>query len=165
MLRLCHQPQKKPDQWAGLSFNGPESHPDLRNSELLFDLPRRVVRDVYRERAFRLASRCVNRNASKWLSPGDTLVLASATRDDVGAAIHFRLSLVEVSRIESREHDVAVGISQGAGTVDPFLITRLDAHGCALRLHLVEKRLTLRVFGWADRLQRGGLADAGNVNA
>ena len=97
--------KRGPDQWAGLSFKGPEyRHPGLLgNSELLLDLPYRVVGDVYRERANRFTSRCVHRNASKWLGPGDTLVLAGAACDEMGPTIHFRLRLVEIARIEARE--------------------------------------------------------------
>ena len=43
-------------------------------------------------------------------SPGDSLVLAAAALDEMRAAIHLRLGLVEVARIEGREHCVAVGV-------------------------------------------------------
>src|SRR5690606_4285702 len=104
------------------------------------------------------------RDAGKGLSAGDALVLAGAARDGMGAAIHVRLRFVEIARIEGREDDVAVAVGQRAGAVDPLLGTRLDAYGRALRVHLVEHRLALHVFGRPGGLQRGGLADARDVD-
>lgn len=123
------------------------------------------MRDVHCSRAGRLTSRCGLRNASKWLPPRDSRVLAGAASDDMGATIHFRLRLVEVPRIEGREHKVTVAVGHCTAAVHPFLPSRLNAHGETPRLHLVEDRIAFRVFGGPDQLQCLGLADAGNVDA
>jgi hypothetical protein len=52
--------------------------------------------------------RCRHRFACKWLTPSDPRVLAAATSDDMGAAIHIRVGLVDVAGIESRENLVTI---------------------------------------------------------
>src|SRR5262245_6850811 len=84
-------------------------------------LPRGVMRDVHRCIAARASQRrhCV---ASKWLAPSNSLVLAGATRDDVGATVHFWLRLVRVASIKGRENLVTIVVGQYAGPVDVFLV-------------------------------------------
>src|SRR6516164_11032290 len=87
---------------------------------LSFDLPRRVVRNVHRRIASSTGQcrRCI---ASKRLTPSDPRILAGAASDDMGAAIHGRLRLVDVTGIESRENLVTVSVRQDAGAIDVFL--------------------------------------------
>src|SRR5207244_3862193 len=72
-------------------------------SRFLFDFPRRVMRDVHRK-IVAGTSQCRHCYTSKWLTPGDSLVLPGAAGDDMCATIHFRLRLVEVASIEGREN-------------------------------------------------------------
>src|SRR5262245_29968245 len=89
-------------------------------------LPRRVMRDVHRGIA---AGACQRRHryAGKWLTPSDPLILARAASDDVGAAAHLRLRLVEVARIKGRENLVTVAVGQHASAVNVFLVARRHA--------------------------------------
>jgi hypothetical protein len=75
---------------------------------LSLDLPRCVVGDVHRSITAGTCQ-CGHCIASERLTPGDSSVLAGAARDDMGAAFHFWLRLVEVARIEGRENLVTVG--------------------------------------------------------
>src|SRR6185437_16878820 len=124
-------------------------------SSFLFDFPRRVMRDVHREIAARAGWRR-HGYAGKWLAPGDPLILPGTAGDDVGAAIHFRLRLIEVARIEGRENLVTVAVCHHAGPVDVFLVAGRHVQRRAMGRHLVQHLLSLHVLGSPDRLQRGG---------
>src|SRR5215471_3275551 len=89
---------------------------------LSFDLPRRVVRDVHGGIATS-TGQCRHPFACKWLTSSHPRVLAGATSDDVGAAVHIWLRFVDVTGIESRENLVTVSICQNAGAIDVFLGT------------------------------------------
>jgi hypothetical protein len=89
-------------------------------TSFLFDFPRRVMRDVH-GRIAAGTSQCRHVYASKWLTPSDSLVLASAAGDDMRAAIHFRLRLVGVPSIKRRENLIAVAVGQYAGAINVFL--------------------------------------------
>jgi len=97
------------------------SKPRASRRLLSLYLPRRVMRDVHRSIAARASQRrhCV---ASKWLAPSNSLVLAGAARDDVGATVHFWLRLVRVASIKGRENLVTIVVGQYAGSVDVFLV-------------------------------------------
>jgi hypothetical protein len=98
---------------VGLSFNfaGP-AYPRLRREHHgSFDLPCGVMRDVHRSIAVG-TSQSRHCYASKWLTPGDSRVLAGAAGNDMRATIHFRLRFVEVARIEGRKDFVAVAVGQ-----------------------------------------------------
>jgi hypothetical protein len=88
----------------------------------LLDLPRRIMGDVHRRVAARPSERR-HSIACKWLTPSDASIFASAASDDVRAAIHSWLRLVNVAGIEGRENLVSVGIGQDAGSIDVFLGT------------------------------------------
>jgi hypothetical protein len=71
------------------------SGPDARSASqgdspsglLSFDLPLRVI-----QRGIAAGtSQSRHRYTGKWLTPGDSLVLSGAARDDKGATFHFRL--------------------------------------------------------------------------
>ena len=85
----------------------------------LFDLPRRIMRDIHRGVATR-PSQCRHCVACKWLAPGDPCILPGAAGNDVSAAIEGWLRLVDVAGIEGRENLVAVGICQDARSINVF---------------------------------------------
>src|SRR5712691_3814939 len=116
--------KESPAFWAGLSFSGwlPASAPGFGGtSRFLFDFPRGVMRDVHRK-IVAGTSQCGHCYASKWLTPGDSLVLPGAAGDDMGATIHFRLRLVEVASIKGRENLITIAVGQHAGAVNVFLV-------------------------------------------
>src|SRR5262245_20653392 len=78
------------------------------------DLPRRIVRNVHRHIAVGTDGRG-HRQAGKWLRASNPLVLSGPARDEMRAAIHLRLRLVDVTRIEGREDLVAVLVGQNTG--------------------------------------------------
>jgi len=88
----------------------------------LLDLPRRIMGNVHRGIAA-CPGQCRHSIACKWLTPSDASIFASAAGDDVSAAIHGWLRLVNVAGIEGRENLVSVGIGQDAGSIDVFLGT------------------------------------------
>src|ERR1700754_1694017 len=90
---------------------------------LSFDLPRCVVRNGHRG-VVAGTGQCRQRNTSKWLLSGNPLVFAGAARDDMGAAVHLRLRLVDVAGIKGRENLVTVAIGEHARAVNVFLIAR-----------------------------------------
>ena len=101
---VLHQPliprRKKPGCRAGFLFNlvGTSCRFGRRACYrtlrfLLFDFPRRVMRDIHREVAAG-TSQCRHAYASKWLTAGDPFVLTGTARDDMGATIHLWLRLV-----------------------------------------------------------------------
>ena len=55
--------------------------------------------------------------AGERLLAADALVLAGPAGDEVRAAAHLRLRLMEIARIERREHDIAVRVGQRAAAV------------------------------------------------
>jgi hypothetical protein len=57
------------------------------------------------------------------LAPRDTRILAGAASDNMSAAVHVRLRLVEIAGIERRKNLVAVAVGQHAGAVDVFCLT------------------------------------------
>src|SRR5258705_12072371 len=74
----------------------PESRATSRSGS--FDFPRRVVRDVHRK-IIAGASQRRHSYASKWLAPGDPLILSGTAGDDMGSAVHLRLGLVEIRAV------------------------------------------------------------------
>src|SRR6266852_145920 len=159
--------KESPAFWAGLSFSGwlPVSAPGFGGtSRFLFDFPRRVMRDVHRK-IVPGTSQCRHCYTSKWLTPGDSLVLPGAAGDDMGPTIHFRLRLVEVASIKGRENLVTIAVGQHAGAVNVFLVAGRNVQRCAMGRHLVQHLLSLHVLGGPDRLQRGGRSESGDVNA
>ena len=95
-----------------------------RDSEVLFDLPLRVVRDVDGERVCRLASRVsfeMQANGSRPVIPL-YLPVPPVMRWVPQSIFGCALSRSRVSK--RREYDVAVGVGQRAGAVDPFLPAR-----------------------------------------
>ena len=99
--------------------------------------------------------------AGERLASGDALIFAGSAGDDVRAAIHIRLRLVEIAGVEGREDLVAVAVGQDAGAVDIFLSARVDVQRHATRRHLVEHLLALHVLGGADSLEQRRGAKAG----
>src|SRR6476659_1604260 len=89
-------------------------------TSFLFDFPGRVMRDVH-GRIAAGTSQCRHAYASKWLTPSDSLVLASAAGDDMRAAIHFRLRLVGVPSIKRGENLITIAVGQHAGAINVFL--------------------------------------------
>jgi hypothetical protein len=98
-------------------------------SRFLFDFPRRVMRDVHRK-IVAGTSQCRHCYTSKWLTPGDSLVLPGAAGDDMGATIHFRLRLVEVASIKGRENLVTIAVGQHASAVNVFLVAGRNVQRC-----------------------------------
>src|SRR5690349_12365693 len=85
------------------------------------DLPRRVMRDIHRG-IIAGASESWHRYACKRLGASYAFVLAGAAGDDMRAAFHFWLRLVDVASIKCRENFVTVAVSQHASAVDVFLV-------------------------------------------
>src|SRR6476659_3689003 len=127
----------------------PESRATSRSGSL--DFPRRVVRDVHRK-IFARASQRRHSYASKWLAPGDPLILTCTAGDDMRSTVHLRLGLVEVPSIESRENLVAIAVGEHAGSVNVFLFSGCDVQCHTTCGHLVQHLLTLRVLRRSDRL-------------
>jgi hypothetical protein len=80
------------------------------------------VRDVHSGVAA-LTSKGGHCVTGKRLTSGNTCIFASATGDNVGAAVHIRLRLIDITRVKGRKDLVAVSVSEHAGPVDVFLIT------------------------------------------
>src|SRR5262249_10868060 len=138
-------------------------HPFSAPSGLL-DLPRCIMRNVHRVIAARPSQRrhCIT---SKWLVPSDPCIFAGATRDDMAAATHVWLRLVDVAGIEGRENLVSVSVGQNTGSIDVLLGTRVDAQRGAARRHLVEHLFSLHVLRGAHRLQQCSRAETGDLEA
>src|SRR6516162_8024120 len=88
----------------------------------LLDLPTRIMRDVHRGIAAR-PSQCRHCIACKWLTASDPSILAGAACDDVGAALHVWLRLVNVAGVEGRENLISVSIGQHTSSIYVFLGT------------------------------------------
>src|SRR6266700_3437432 len=123
---VCGRSQEKPAA-AGMDtlFSYRSTSLAVAPSGLL-DLPRRIMRNVHRGIAARPSQRrhCI---AGKWLTPSDPCIFAGAARDDMGAATHAWLRLVDVAGIEGREDLVSVGVGQDTGSIDVLLGARVDA--------------------------------------
>src|SRR5712691_4478114 len=116
--------KESPAFWAGLSFSGwlPASAPGFGGtSRFLFDFPRRVMRDVHRK-IVPGTSQCRHCHTSKWLTPGDSLVLLGAASNNIDTTINFRMRIVEVESIKCRENLVSIAVGQLACAVNVFLV-------------------------------------------
>src|ERR1700744_968549 len=86
----------------------------------LLDLPRRIMRDIHCGIAA-CASQRRHIDACKGLTACDAFVLAGTARNDVRAALHVWLGLIDITRIKRREDLVAVVAGQPARAVDIVL--------------------------------------------
>src|SRR5262249_10959305 len=134
-----------------------------RERGLFLDFPPRVVGAIHGSVATCSGQRR-HRVAGKRLAAADARIFASAAGDEVRAAAHIRLRLVEIARVEGREDLVTVGVGEHAGAVNIFLRSGLDAQRLAARRHFVEHLLVLEVLGSANRLEAGDGPNARHIH-